>query len=81
MVWWSSNNYCNDVETTQLNDSNPNDDFSIERLLFDGGINGSVVDHYKVYGGEHVWFMTEDINSSELIWEFFSHYDLNGFID
>ena len=81
LTYWSSNNYCNDVETTQLNDSNPNDDFSIERLLFDGGINGSVVDHYKVNGGEHVWFMTEDINSSELIWEFFSHYDLNGFID
>jgi polyhydroxybutyrate depolymerase len=67
LTYWSSNNYCNDVETTQLNDSNPNDDFSIERLLFDGGINGSVVDHYKVNGGEHVWFMTEDINSSELI--------------
>ena len=81
LTYWSSNNYCNDVETTQLNDSNPNDDFSIERLLFYGGINGSVVDHYKVNGGEHVWFMTEDINSSELIWEFFSHYDLNGFID
>ncbi len=81
LTYWSSNNYCNDSETTQINDSNPNDNFYIERLLFDGGINGSVIDHYKVYGGEHVWFMREDINSSELIWEFFSHHDLNGFID
>ena len=79
--YWSSNNYCNNSETTQINDSNPNDNFFIERVLFDGGVNGSVVDHYKVYGGEHVWFMSEDINSSELIWDFFSHHDLNGFID
>ena len=36
---------------------------------------------YKIYGGEHVWFNYEDINSSELIWEFFSNHDINGYID
>ena len=61
------------------------DDIVFDKTIIDKNslniINGSVVDHYKVNGGEHVWFMTEDINSSELTWEFFSHYDLNGFID
>ena len=80
--YWKTNNYCsNDPVISQLNDSNPNDNFWIEKILYDDGYNGSVVEHYKVYGGEHVWFNNQDINSSELIWEFFSNYDLNGFIN
>ena len=56
-------------------------DLKFNRVLFDNGVNGSKVDHYKVYGGEHFWFMEDDINSSELIWEFFSQHDLNGYIN
>ena len=41
------------------------------------------MDHYKIINGGHVWF---DINingknTSELVWEFFSKYDINGRID
>lgn len=80
--YWRTNNYCsNDPIVSQLNDSNPNDNFWVEKILYDDGYNGSVVEHYKIYGGEHVWFNNQDINSSELIWEFFSKYDLNGFIN
>ena len=78
---WKSNNYCDEPKTTELYDSNPDDSFYIHRVLFDNGVNGSKVDHYKVYGGEHFWFMEDDINSSELIWEFFSQHDLNGYIN
>ena len=81
LSYWKLNNYCGEPTISELNDSNPNDNFYVHRVLFDNGINGSTVDHYKVYGGEHFWFMEDDINSSELIWEFFSHYDLNGFIN
>ena len=81
LSYWKSNNYCDEPETTELYDSNPNDSFYVNRVLFDNGVNGSKVDHYKVYGGEHFWFMQDDINSSELIWEFFSQHDLNGYIN
>ena len=82
LSYWSSNNYCStNPEVSDIADSNPNDNIHVQRFLFDGGINGSVVEHYKIYGGEHVWFNYEDINSSELIWEFFSNHDINGYID
>ena len=81
LSYWKSNNYCSEPIVSNLNDSNPNDNFFVQRVLFDNGVNGSRVDHYKVYGGEHFWFMQGDINSSELIWEFFSLYDLNGYIN
>jgi len=82
LSYWSSNNYCStNPEVSDITDSNPNDNIHVQRFLFDGGINGSVVEHYKIYGGEHVWFNYEDINSSELIWEFFSNHDINGYID
>ena len=79
--YWRLNNYCNNSEVSELNDSDPNDNFYVHRVLFDNGANGSKVDHYKVFGGEHIWFMEDDINSSELIWEFFSQHDLNGYIN
>ena len=81
LSYWKLNNYCGEPNISELNDSNPNDNFYVQRVLFDNGVNGSTVDHYKVFGGEHVWFMEDDINSSELIWEFFSQYDLNGYIN
>ena len=43
-----------------------------------------MVKHYKVNGGGHDWFGVwgnRDINATELIWEFFSMYDINGLID
>ncbi len=80
--YWVQTNYCSENSTTfLLNDSNPNDNFWIERIIYQDGFRGSVVDHYKVFGGEHTWFNNQDINSSELIWEFFSNHDINGYID
>ncbi len=81
LSYWKLNNYCGEPTISELTDSNPNDNFYVHRVLFDEGVNGSIVDHYKVYGGEHNWFMQDDINSSELIWSFFSNYDLNGYIN
>ena len=82
LEYWVDNNYCSASPTTfLLDDSNPNDNFSIERKIYQDGYKGSVVDHYKVHGGEHNWFNNQDINSSELIWEFFSRHDINGYID
>lgn len=53
---------------------------NIEHQLYTDGDNGVAVSHYKINGGDHVWF---DINfqgasSEELIWNFVSDYDVNG---
>ena len=79
--YWKSNNECNDAIVIDITDSDLNDNLSVTELLFDGGLNGSVVSHFKVSGGGHTWFMNNDINSSEIVWEFFSKYDLNGSIN
>ena len=79
--YWKSNNECNDAIVVDTIDSDLNDNLSVTELLFDGGLNGSVVSHFKVSGGGHTWFMNNDINSSEIVWEFFSKYDLNGSIN
>ena len=81
LSYWKLNNYCGESTISELTDSNPDDNFYVHRVVFEDGVNGSIVDHYKVYGGEHNWFMQDDINSSELIWSFFSNYDLNGYIN
>ena len=59
LSYWKLNNYCGDPTISELSDSNLNDNFYVHRVLFDNGVNGSKVDHYKglwrrtrlVYGG------------------------------
>ena len=55
----------------------------IEHYLFESGDQGVSVEHYKVNGGDHVWF---DIQyqgnvTATLIWDFLSKFDINGLID
>ena len=42
-----------------------------------------LIDHYKVIGGDHIWF---DFNykgntTNKIIWDFFSQFDINGYIE
>ena len=52
----------------------------IEHYSYPGGDNNTSVEHYKVIGGGHVWFdMSYDgSDTSRLIWDFVSRYDING---
>ena len=53
---------------------------SIERTLYAGGADGVDVDHYRIEGGDHVWF-SDDFGGEDLttlVWNFLSGYDLDG---
>jgi len=52
----------------------------IEHFVYDQGNNSVSVENYKYIGGEHVWFNAtfQGQNTSELIWNFMSRYDING---
>lgn len=85
--YWIGFNNCNTTPIiTQLPDIDPNDGTTVERHVYDGGDNGSVVEHLKVIGGGHSWPGSNDpypgtsfdINGSEEIWKFLSRYDING---
>ncbi len=80
--YWVLNNQCSpNPEINDLEDINNDNGFTVQEIIYNNGLNGSMVKHFKVNGGTHVWFQDEDINSSSLIWEFFSNYDMNGLIN
>jgi len=43
-------------------------------------LENTAVEHYKIIDGGHVWFHIDDqgTNTSRLIWDFVSQYDING---
>lgn len=53
---------------------------TIEHYDYDQGDSSVSVQHYKYIGGDHVWFSAtfQGQNTSELIWNFVSQYDING---
>jgi len=53
---------------------------NIEQHIYNNDDGGVAIEHYKINGGEHVWF---DINfngknTNQLIWDYVSQYDVNG---
>jgi len=71
--WVSHNNIGAAPDVTELGGG-------IEHTLYAGGEDGVAVSHYKIDGGDHVWF-SDDFGGSALttvVWEFLSAYDLNG---
>ena len=80
--FWVINNQCSpNPIVNDLEDINNSNGITVQEIIYNNGLNGSVVKHFKVNGGTHVWFQNEDIDSSALIWEFFSNYDINGLIN
>ena len=56
---------------------------SIVSYKYKNGDNSVSVEHYKIIGGEHVWFNNDfnGKNTGQLIWDFLSQYDINGLIE
>ncbi len=72
--YWVSVNNCDQTPIfTELPDIAA-DGFTVEHFLFDNGIAGSNVEHYKVIGAGHQWIYhpVNDIDYSSLIWNFLS---------
>ena len=90
---YNGNNYYNSVQNTieyWINFNNTNSEpivnfdnsgeIKIEHYVYDSGNNSVSVEHFKYIGGDHLWFVStfQDKNTSELVWNFLSRYDLNG---
>tara|TARA_B110000967_G_scaffold170092_1_gene179870 strand:+ start:1911 stop:2801 length:891 start_codon:yes stop_codon:yes gene_type:complete len=70
----------NNTITTPTASSDNSGGMTIEHFVYDQGDSLVSVEHYKYTGGDHVWFSTtfQGQNTSELVWNFVSRYDING---
>lgn len=74
--WISFNNTTTNPIVTIDNSSGT----TIEHYVYDQGDSLVSVEHYKYIGGDHVWFSSnfQGQNTSRLVWDFVSRYDING---
>ena len=77
LAYWIGFN--NTHTTPTINRINDNGTI-IEHYSYTDGNNNTSVEHYKITGGGHVWFdiSYDGSNTSQLIWDFVSRYDING---
>jgi|GEM_PF-976230 len=79
--WSQQNNGDPNAVTVSLPDIVPGDGSTVDRLTWGNGDNCTEVIHYRVNNGPHEWpgvAGNMDINASQVIWDFFSQYDING---
>ena len=87
--YWRGHNSCDSSPTViDIPDIFALDFSTVQEITYscdnDDTNTNAMVRHYRVDGGGHDWigaWGNRDVNASELIWEFFSLYDLNGLID
>lgn len=70
----------NDTRTTPTITTINTEGTTIDGYVYTGGEGNTEVAHYRVNGGQHVWFELDFDGSStgELIWAFVSRYNKNG---
>jgi len=86
--WINYNNTDSSPIVTTMPDLNSADRSTVEYQSYKNGDSGTMVEHYKVIGGGHVWpningdpaNVNVDISASDVIWNFVSNYDINGII-
>jgi polyhydroxybutyrate depolymerase len=90
-AFWASHNECSQsFQSADLPNTDP--DSSVRLMVFENCPNDAAVVIFAVLGGGHVWhgvreFETSlgennmDYNASEVIWQFFSQYTLEGRVD
>ena len=74
--WINFNNTTTNPTVSTVN----NEGTTIEHYVYDQGDRSVSVEHYKYNGGDHVWFSAafQGRNTSELVWDFVSQFDING---
>ena len=74
--WTGFNNTSATLTVNRMNDGV----ITIEHDSYTDGDNNTSVDHYKVIDGGHVWFdiSYDGSDTSALVWNFVSRYDING---
>jgi len=73
-------NTFNNTNATPIFNSVNDNGTTIEHYEYNQGDNNVSVEHYKIVEGGHVWFNInyQGANTSELVWNFVSKYDING---
>ena len=74
--WTDFNNTSTTPTVNRVNDGAT----TIERHSYSDGDKNTSVEHYKIINGGHVWFdiSYDGANTSALIWNFVSRYEING---
>ncbi|MXY80830.1 MAG: hypothetical protein F4Y91_01815, partial [Gemmatimonadetes bacterium] len=77
LAYWVS---FNNTSTTPIVNSMDDRGTTIEHHSYTDGDNNTAVEHYKIIDGGHVWFdiSYDGSNTSSLIWDFVSRYDIGG---
>ena len=82
LSYWVEYNQTDSVATmTLIDDIDTDDGSTVEKYIYGNWNNGAKVVHYKVLNGGHDWFGAfgnMDIQSSQIVWDFLSKYDING---
>lgn len=90
-VWVNRNGTDRSATSTNFPDIDKNDESAVQRLLYDGGVNGTKVALYRVDGGGHtepsiaaqyrrlfervVGQQNHDVEMADELWSFFSELD------
>lgn len=73
MTFWATQNECTgDPLLAQKEDADPDDGQSIQFALYTQCSDNTRVIFYAITGGGHEWPNNDEINTSALIWEFFT---------
>lgn len=86
--FWVNHNNCMLESELELEDISTSDMSTVTHFKYTGGDNGSSVEHYRINEGGHTWpgsiiplpSTNHDIIASEVIWDFFKQYTLNGML-
>lgn len=75
--YWTEFNGITDAATTA---SVGEGGAEVESTVYEGGMAGTEVHHYRVVGGGHVWFdlKTDGVDTNRLVWDFLSRFDRDG---
>ena len=82
-LWRGYNGASVAVASTTIN-TDPNDGFTVDHFRYETPGGASLVEHYRVNGGAHVWpgnpygqaGTTQDINAARVVWDFVSQFSL-----
>ena len=75
--FWSELNLAEDMQTSFFE--------GVENYVYKDSLGIPLVSHFKIINGSHTWdynsLLSNNSSTNELIWEFVSKFDINGYIE
>ncbi len=74
--YWRGENGAEEAEVVELQSGNT----TIRHWPHEGGDAGTAVHHYRVMGGEHIWynFTVDGLSANDRIWDFLTAFSVEG---